>query len=341
VKVLVATDAWHPQVNGVVRTLEKTADAAAKLGATIEILSPDGFPSLPLPSYPEIRLALAPPSRIERRILDAGADFIHIATEGPIGLLTRHVCLEKGRAFTTSYHTRFPEYLAARLPIPARLSYRWLRAFHNAGCGVMVSTASLERELEARRFGRLMRWSRGVDCELFRPHGVDVLGLPRPIFLTVGRIAVEKNIEAFLSLELPGSKVVVGAGPALASLGRRFPAVCFLGTRQGEALAQIYASADVFVFPSLTDTFGIVLLEAMASGLPVAAFPVTGPLDIIGGRGVGVLDTDLRAAALACLTISRAACRAEAMKYGWEASARQFLDNLQIACASGVEHRAA
>jgi glycosyltransferase involved in cell wall biosynthesis len=332
-KILVATDAWHPQVNGVVRSLEQTAEAAAKLGATFEFLSPDGFASLPMPSYPEIRLALPRFGAIEKRIAASGADYIHVATEGPIGVLTRRACLRKGRAFTTSYHTRFPEYIAARAPIPERLSYRWLRSFHNAGNGVMVSTPAMERDLAERGFLRIMRWSRGVDHRLFRPRGTSVLDLPRPIFLSVGRIAVEKNLDAFLSLDLPGSKVVVGAGPALKEMRARYPAAHFLGARSGEDLAAIYASADVFVFASQTDTFGIVLLEALASGLPVAAFPVPGPADVVGGTGAGVLDRDLRQAALAALSIPRQACRDVALHYSWDSSARQFLDNIAAACS--------
>jgi glycosyltransferase involved in cell wall biosynthesis len=340
-KVLVATDAWHPQVNGVVRSLEQTAIAAAKLGASFDFLSPDGFPSIPMPSYPEIRLALPPPRRIERRIAQSGADFIHIATEGPIGIMTRRACLRAGIAFTTSYHTRFPEYVAARAPVPQSLTYRWLRSFHNAGRGTMVSTGALERDLAGRGFGRLMRWSRGVDHELFRPRAESVLGLPHPIFIFVGRVAVEKNIGAFLDLDLPGSKLVVGDGPALPQLKARHPEVAFAGVMEGEALARAYASADVFVFPSLTDTFGIVMLEAMASGLPVAAFPVPGPLDVIGGTDAGVLDADLRKAALACLEIPGERCRAQALKHSWEASARQFLDNVALAAGSIPQDHAA
>jgi glycosyltransferase involved in cell wall biosynthesis len=334
VKILIATDAWHPQVNGVVRSLEQTATAAAKFGVTIEFLTPQAFTTLPMPSYPEIRLALAYPGAIERHLQVSQPDYIHIATEGPIGLFMRRACLKRGRPFTTSYHTRFPEYVAARAPIPESFSYSLLRRFHNAGAGIMVSTPALERELHERGFLRLMRWSRGVDASLFRPRDKSVLDLPKPIFLCVGRVAVEKNIVAFLKLDLPGSKVVIGEGPALAGLRQSYPHVHFLGAKHGEALAEAYASADVFVFPSLTDTFGIVLLEAMASGLPVAAFPVTGPIDVIGERGVGVLDQDLRKAALACLSIPRARCLEEAKRYSWDAAARQFVDNVVRSCTS-------
>ncbi|WP_448952694.1 glycosyltransferase family 4 protein [Labrys neptuniae] len=330
-KILIATDAWRPQVNGVVRSLEHTAAAAARQGVEISFLAPDRFWSVPMPSYPEIRLALPPFGAIERHIEAEKPDYVHIATEGPIGLITRRACLRKGRPFTTSYHTRFPEYLAARAPVPLDWSYRWIRRFHNAGAGTMVSTPAFERELAGRGFKRLMRWSRGVDAELFRPRPERVFELPGPIFLYVGRVAVEKNIEAFLDLDLPGSKVVVGSGPALDMLRLRYPAVHFAGMLAGEELAKAYASADVFVFPSLTDTFGIVLLEAMASGLPVAAFPVTGPIDVISPK-VGALDNDLARAALACLELDPADARAEALKYSWDACARQFVANVVEAC---------
>ena len=336
-RILVATDAWRPQVNGVVRSLEQTAKAARAQGVEFVFLSPAGFASLPLPSYGEIRLALATPGQIARQMDAAGADFIHIATEGPIGFFTRQACLRRGRVFTTSYHTRFPEYISARVPLPESWSYAALRRFHNAGAGTMVSTPSFERELAGRGFQRLMRWSRGVDHTLYRPREERIFDLPGPIFLYVGRVAVEKNIEAFLRLSLPGSKVVVGDGPALETLKRAWPGVHFAGVLTGETLARAYASCDVFVFPSLTDTFGIVLLEALACGLPVAAFPVTGPIDVIGGTGAGVLDEDLGKAALACLDISRQACRAEAMNYTWERSAGQFIANvLQVSGKSPV-----
>ena len=336
-RILVATDAWRPQVNGVVRSLEQTAEAAKAQGVEFVFLSPAGFASLPMPSYGEIRLALATPGQIARQIDAAAADFVHIATEGPIGFFARQACLRRGRLFTTSYHTRFPEYIAARVPLPESWSYAALRGFHNASAGTMVSTASLERELSGRGFRRLMRWSRGVDHTLYKPRPDRIFALPGPIFLYVGRVAVEKNIEAFLRLSLPGSKVVVGDGPALETLKRAWPGVHFAGVLTGETLARAYASCDVFVFPSLTDTFGIVLLEALACGLPVAAFPVTGPIDVIGGTGAGVLDEDLGKAALACLDISRQACRAEAMNYTWERSAGQFIANvLQVSGKSPV-----
>lgn len=330
-RLLIATDAWKPQVNGVVRSLEQMASNAAAFDAEAVFITPLDFLSVPMPTYPEIRLSLTYPRRIARMIDRMEPTHIHIATEGPIGFATRSVCLSRGIPFTTSYHTRFPEYLAARAPIRPEWTYAVIRRFHNAGRGVMVSTPSLERELSDIGFGRIMRWTRGVDTTMFRPRDERVLDLPGPIFLTVSRLAVEKNIEAFLALDLPGTKVVVGDGPARQDLMKIDRNAVFLGALSGEALAKVYSSADAFVFPSLTDTFGLVLLEALASGLPVAAHPVTGPLDIVGGTGCGALDHDLRAAALAALDCDRSACRAHAEKFSWQASARQFFGNIRSA----------
>lgn len=328
-RLLIATDAWHPQVNGVVRSLEHMARAGRDLGVETAFLTPADFASIPLPGYPEIRLSLATPRKVARLADGLDPTHVHIATEGTIGHAMRRCCLAGGRAFTTSYHTRFPEYLAARAPVPEAWTYAWLRRFHGAGSGTMVSTPSLEGDLAARGFTNLMRWTRGVDTDLFRPQASDALaGLPRPVFLFVGRLAVEKNVAAFLGLDLPGTKVVAGDGPDRARLAALDPKARFLGTRTGADLARIYAAADVFVFPSLTDTFGIVLLEALASGVPVAAYPVTGPLDVIAGTGAGVLDRDLRSAALGALTIPREACRREALRHTWGESARQFYANI-------------
>lgn len=334
--ILVVTDAWYPQINGVVRSLEQVAKHAPQFGAEIAFLTPAQFRTIGLPTYPDIRLALTTPRKIAREIGEAAPDFIHIATEGPLGILARRWCVRNRRKFTTSYHTRFPEYISARLPIPARFISMLLRRFHAAAAGTMVSTATLDDELSSVGFKNLMRWSRGVDAQLFHPRKAKPLPFAAPIFLYVGRVAVEKNLEAFLSLDLPGSKLVVGDGPAFAELKARFPYTHFIGSREGEALAELYASSDVFVFPSLTDTFGIVLLEALASGLPVAAFPVAGPLDVIGDAPVGKLDSGLRAAALAALAVPRAACRAHALKFSWEESARQFLDNILRANGMGA-----
>lgn len=339
-KILVVTDAWHPQINGVVRSLERTAQELERMGVGVDFLTPQEFRTLPCPSYPEIRLSLTGPGRVRRRIAESGADFVHIATEGPLGLLARHAQLSRGQTYTTSYHTRFPEYVSARFPVPESWSYALLRRFHNSGSACMVATASLELDLASRGFRHLRRWSRGVDHNLFRPQSLDVYGdLPRPIFVNVGRVAVEKNIKAFLDLELPGSKVVVGGGPQLDALRRAYPHVHFTGPKTGEDLAAHYAAADVFVFPSLTDTFGNVLLEALACGVPVAAFPVTGPLDVIGTTGAGVLDRELGKAALAALDIDRERCREVALGYTWEKSARQFLN--AVLGAQGAARKAA
>lgn len=328
-RVLVATDAWRPQVNGVVRSLEQMIQAAPALGITAQALTPEGFHQVGLPSYPDIRLALATRRMLAARIADFAPDHIHIATEGPIGWLTRAVCLAQKRPFTTSYHTRFPQYIAARWPIPESWSYRLLRRFHGPAAAVMVSTATVEEELRQHGFEKLVRWGRGVDLSLFHPRPQSLLDLPRPIFLYVGRVAVEKNVEAFLSLKLPGSKVVVGDGPARADLERAFPEARFLGLKEGEELAGIYASSDVFVFPSLTDTFGIVLLEAAASGLPVAAFPVQGPRDVFAGSAAAVLDEDLRSAAMQALRVPREACLELAARHSWAASAAQFYGHIR------------
>ncbi len=327
-RVLIATDAWAPQVNGVVRTLTSLARAAAPLGVSIEFLSPDGFPTFQVPTYPGLRLAIAGRRAVARRIEQASPDAIHIATEGPIGHATRAYCRRAGRPFTTSYTTRFPEYISARAPIPESWIYAALRRFHAAAAVTMVATPSLMAELQARGFARLGMWTRGVDTDLFRPDRAIDIGLPRPIFVCVGRVAVEKNLEAFLSLDLPGSKVVIGKGPAEDELQRRFPQAHFLGQLENGTLAAHLAAADVFAFPSLTDTFGVVQLEALASGVPVAAFPVTGPKDVIAGHGIGVLDHDLRAACLAALQIPRDACRQFALRYSWENSARQFIGHV-------------
>jgi len=337
-KVLVATDAWHPQVNGVVRTLNSLARASNKLGVTVEFLTPDGFPSFQLPTYPGLRLAIPNRRGIAERIEAAKPDAIHLATEGPIGFAVRAYCRRHDRPFTTSYTTRFPEYISARSPIPERWIYRVLRWFHSGATVTMVATPSLTKELTERGFSHIGMWTRGVDIDLFRPDRAIDIGLPRPIFMTVGRVAVEKNIEAFLSLDLPGTKVVVGAGPQQAKLRREFPDAKFLGPLENGTLAAHLASADVFVFPSRTDTFGIVQLEALASGVPVAAFPVTGPKDVIGDRPIGVLDKDLRRACLEALKLSRDACRQFALEYSWENSARQFIDHMRkVATGSARE----
>src|SRR5450432_793835 len=335
-RILVATDAWHPQVNGVVRTLTTMADAAGALGVEVSFLTPQSFRTFAMPSYPDIRVALTYQAKIARLIAEARPDSIHIATEGPIGLSVRRYCRKQGLPFTTSFHTRFPEYISARLPIPESWIWAALRAFHGASQAVMAATPALASELRMRGFRNVVLWPRGVDARHFHPRAVD-LGLPRPVFLCVGRVAVEKNLEAFLDLDLPGTKVIVGDGPSRASLALKYPQAVFLGARQGEALAQAYAAADVFVFPSKTDTFGLVLLEALASGLPVAAYPVTGPRDVIGTAPVGVLNDDLRAACLSALHVSPQACLDFAAGHTWEASARAFVENISDVRAAEPE----
>ena len=335
-RILVATDAWHPQVNGVVRTLTMVAEAATVHGVEFHFLTPASFRTIAMPSYPDLRLALPAPARIARLIAEAAPDSIHIATEGPIGLLVRRYCRKHRVPFTTSFHTRFPEYVSARAPIPEAWVWATLRWFHGAATAVLAATPALANELRERGFANVVLWPRGVDTALFRPREID-LCLPKPVFLSVGRVAVEKNLAAFLDLDLPGTKLIVGDGPARAALADKYPHAVFLGELHGEALAQVYAAADVFVFPSRTDTFGLVLLEALASGLPVAAFPVAGPRDVIGTAPVGVLDEDLRAACLTALAIPRPSCVAFAAGHTWEACAEAFVDNMVDISANGPD----
>jgi glycosyltransferase involved in cell wall biosynthesis len=334
-RILIVTDAWQPQVNGVVRTLMTVADELRGMGHVVEVIGPDRFRTVPCPTYPDISLSLLPRRRLVRLIEAFGPDALHIATEGPLGLAARSWAKRTGFRFTTAFHTRFAEYVRARIGLPVRPIYAWMRRFHRAGAGMMVATESLRDDLACRGFRNIRSWSRGVDLDLFTPRiGKDEAredwGLPGPIFICVGRVAVEKNIGAFLDLDLPGSKVVIGGGPQLEQLKREYPDVLFTGPRYGAALARAYASADVFVFPSLTDTFGLVILEALACGTPVAAFPVTGPKDVLANAAghIGAVNKDLRAAALDALAADRAACRAHAERYSWRACAEVFLSHL-------------
>lgn len=319
-----------PQVNGVVRTLRTITEEMRAMGMTVEVIGPDRFNTMPMPSYPEIRLALFPGRKLARLIDEFAPDALHIATEGPLGMAARAYAKKRKIAFTTAFHTRFAEYLQARTKIPLWLTYAWLRKFHGTGAAVMVATQSLREELVERGFKNVRAWSRGVDLEAFHPEPKEAWAFPRPIFAYVGRVAVEKNLRAFLDLQLPGSKLVVGDGPQRKTLEREYPDAYFVGARHGAALAAAYAGADVFVFPSKTDTFGLVVLEALASGLPVAAYPVTGPKDILGEAAVpvGALNEDLQQAAMAALDIDRAACRPHAETYSWTACAQKFMDNL-------------
>jgi glycosyltransferase involved in cell wall biosynthesis len=330
VRIALVTDAWAPQVNGTVRTLSTVAGhLRADHGDAVEMIGPDRFATVPAPGYKEIRLAVAPRRRLAALLDVAEPDAVHVATEGPLGWSARAECRRRGWSFTTAFHTRFPDYLRLRTGIPEAWTWAVLRRFHAAGSGTMAATGSLARELATRRFERVLPWTRGVDLERFRGplEGDPWCGLPRPVWVCVGRVAVEKNLAAFLSLDLPGTKAVVGDGPARPSLQARFPEAVFAGRQDGDQLAASYAAADVFVFPSRTDTFGLVLLEALACGTPVAAFPVPGPLDVLGGAppGAGALDEDLRAACLRALDAADpGACRRHAGEWSWKACAAQF-----------------
>jgi glycosyltransferase involved in cell wall biosynthesis len=335
-RILLATDAWEPQVNGVVRTLTRTVAECRAMGHQVEVVSPDQFKTFPLPTYPEIKLAMGAYEPVQERFRSFEPESIHIATEGPIGLAARRICVDWKLPFTTSYHTKFPEYVSARLPLPLSAGYAYMRWFHGPSGRIMVATPTMRDELERHGFRNISPWSRGVDTELFHPSkaAADVYaGLERPIWLNVGRVAVEKNIEAFLALDLPGTKVIVGDGPQRDELAARYAKALFLGPKFGEDLAAYYAGADVFVFPSLTDTFGLVILEAMASGAPVAAFPAAGPVDIVPNSGAGMLaetlTSGLKEACLDCLKLDRAGVRRFAERYSWRASSEEFVRNLQ------------
>ncbi len=322
-------------MNGVVRTLSRTVEELEKNGNTVEVIAPsDGYWTMPLPTYPDIRLAPFAKSDVERRIVKFGPEAVHIATEGPLGQAARALCMKWGMPFTTSYHTKFPEYIKARFPfIPLSLSYNFVRSFHNSGGRVMVTTPSMVEFLDQKGFRNLAPWARGVDLKQFSPskryNPEDVYaGLEKPIFVNVGRVAVEKNIQAFIDLDLPGSKVVVGDGPQLVELKKKNPDVTFTGAKFGDELARYYADADVFVFPSKTDTFGLVIIEAMATGTPVAGYPVSGPIDIIPGSGAGIVSDDLRQACLDCLKIDRDIPARHAQNYSWETVSQSFFDLL-------------
>ncbi|VTT98173.1 gdp-mannose-dependent alpha-mannosyltransferase : Glycosyl transferase, group 1 family protein OS=Erythrobacter sp. NAP1 GN=NAP1_12823 PE=4 SV=1: Glycos_transf_1 [Gemmataceae bacterium] len=329
-RILIATDAWHPQVSGVVRTLEMTALVLREWGHVVEIIEPTAYPSVPTPFYPEIPISYPRTGRVYERVLKFRPDYVHISTEGTIGLMVRQFCRRMRWNFTTSYHTRFPEYLKRLAGVPESLTYPFLKWFHGGAAMMMVATPSLEKELVARGFRPpIHRWSRGVDLGTFRPRPKVESGHARPVLLYVGRVSHEKGIDDFLELKTPGTKVIVGDGPARASLEKQYPDAVFLGYRSGQALGEAYAAADLFVFPSKTDTFGVVVIEALASGLPVAAYPVTGPGDIITNEKLGACDPDLGAAvARALATGDPAACAAEGATYTWENCTRQFLANM-------------
>ena len=334
-RILLVTDAWAPQVNGVVVTLRATIACLERAGHVLNVISPDGFRTIPMPTYPEIRLALLPGRRVARLIDEWAPDTIHVATEGPLGIAARNHCVRRGLAFTTAYHTCFPEYVQARFGLPLGVTYSFMRWLHGPAAGVMVATPSLRSTLGRNGIGHLIDWSRGVDTELFRP-AAGKWNYPSPVFLFVGRIAVEKNLPAFLDLDLPGTKLVVGEGPQRSELMRRYPGAVFTGAQPVGELVRSYQRADVFVFPSRTDTFGLVMLEAMACGTPVAAFPVRGPVDVITDARAGVLDGDLRRAALAALDLDRPAVRRFAEQYSWERCTQQFLAGLVPARDAGA-----
>jgi glycosyltransferase involved in cell wall biosynthesis len=321
-KFALVTDAWMPQVNGVVRTWMEVVDEMEELGHRVLVIHPGLFRSVAVPNYPEIRLAVFAGEKVASMLDDFRPDAIHAATEGPLGIACRTFCLERKLPFTTSYHTQYPQYLSIYYRVPVEITLACLRWFHHPAARTLVPTLSVARELRSKGFRNTVVWSRGVDAQLFRPREKRTLQLPRPIFLTASRIAPEKNIEAFLSLDLPGSKVVVGDGPARADLERRYPYALWTGFQHGEDLARLYADADVFVFPSRTDTFGVTMLEANACGVPVAAYPVTGPIDVVRQQVTGVLDTDLRAACISALALDRQSCVDYARTFSWENCAR-------------------
>ncbi|PHR59704.1 MAG: alpha-mannosyltransferase [Robiginitomaculum sp.] len=336
-RIMLVTDAWEPQVNGVVRTLTKTVDECRAMGHEVEVIHPGlGYRSFPLPTYPEIKMSIGAKGDIERRIRDFEPDGIHIATEGSLGQAARSLCLKWAWPYSTSYHTKFPEYVKERFWfIPLAAGYWFMRRFHNTGGCMMVATPSMRDDLAKKGFKNIIPWARGVDTELFRPQIRDekegvYKGLARPIFVNVGRVAPEKNIETFLETDLPGTKVVVGDGPAINALREKYPDIVFTGPKFGDDLARYFADADVFLFPSLTDTFGLVILESMACGTPVAGFKVPGPKDIIPGSNAGAIDDDLSKAALACLKLDRKKVRAYAETYSWKSCAEEFVQNLEV-----------
>lgn len=329
-KIVIVTDAWQPQVNGVVQTLKQTYTQLIKMGHDVFLITPDGHYTIPCPTYPSIRLALFPGRKVARDLKNINADAVHIATEGPLGVAARRWCIKHNVQFTTSYHTQFPEYLRLRLPIPLSWTYAWFRRFHNKAVHTLVPTQSQQQRLQSHGFNNVHVWGRGVDTSIFKPDNPQPINLPKPIMLNMGRVAIEKNIDAFLSLDLLGSKVVVGDGPDLEMLRKKYPKVLFTGAKFGEELASWVAAADVFVFPSKTDTFGLVLLEALACGVPVAAYPVTGPKDIIEQGRTGYLDDDLKTAITNASHLNHSSnqddCIQFAQQHSWQACTQVFSD---------------
>lgn len=345
-RIAIVTDAWRPQVNGVVTTLEHTVEELGRRGDAVRVIAPgnDRF-SIPCPTYPEIRLSFGALGKVRAQIADFAPDRIHIATEGPLGAAARRYCLNRNVGFTTAYHTRFPEYVGRRFPWPSQpVARRYVRWFHRPSQRVMVSTTTIADELGSIGITQTALWPRGVDTRRFRPRDRTAISAPEPIWAYMGRVAIEKGLDDFLRLDLPGTKYVIGDGPDMSRLRERYPNAVFAGYRFGDELAAMLASADVFVFPSRTDTFGLVMLEAMACGLPVAAFPVPGPLDVVNRNVTGVLDEDLGAACLRALTLDRSACREYAKGWSWAAATDRFAANLapiSPAAVSGVGRRSA
>jgi len=328
--IAIVTDAWHPQTNGVVRTLATTCEVLRGWGHEVTVISPEQYRSFPAPTYPEIRLAVTAPGSVGRQLARIAPEAVHIATEGPLGLAARRYCLRRKVPFTTAYHTQFPDYIARRTGLPAAAFWPYIRWFHRPAQRIMVATETIREQLREQGLTHLTHWSRGVDLDCFTPDAPappEYRGLKGPILLYVGRVAVEKNIEAFLACDYPGTKVVVGDGPAKAALEAKFPEAMFLGKRMGRELAGCYAGADVFVFPSRTDTFGLVMIEALACGTPVAAYPVPGPLDVLNER-VGAMGEDLSRAIDAARYCDRRACAAHGASFSWEAATWQFLSGL-------------
>ena len=334
VRLALVTDAWKPQVNGVCTTLGKTCDTLKELGHEVYVINPNSCRTIPCPTYPEIRLVLQPFSFVKHELNKFQPTHIHIATEGPLGLAARRYCIKNKLSFTSSYHTQFPEYIRKRFPIPLSVSYKFFRWFHGAATHLMIGAPAQRRLLEERGFNNIVYWKKGVDTNLFKPGDKNFLRYPRPIWVYLGRVAIEKNIEAFLSLELPGTKVIIGDGPEKEELSKKYPKIKFEGYRFGEELARYLGAGDVFVFPSLTDTFGLVMLEAMACGLPIAAYPVTGPIDVVRNGETGCLNKDLKTAALCALKIDPQNCLKQAREYTWKASTLQFINNLVLARSS-------
>jgi glycosyltransferase involved in cell wall biosynthesis len=328
-KIAIPTDAWPPHMCGISHTLVRITDMLKERGHEVLVLYPEMFGNVPCPTYTEIKLAVLPGRAVAKKLDEFAPDAVHIPVEGPIGYAARSWCLKRGYPFTTSFTTKFPEYIRKRTGLPEGPMYTMYRKFHGKAARTMVATPSLKAELEGIGFKNLVFWGRGVDADLFRPRDKSFLDLPRPIAVYMGRVAVEKNIEAFLDLDLPGSKLVVGDGPAMDKLMKKYPNAVFVGRKSGEELAKHLAASDVFVFPSLTDTFGIVMIEAMACGLPVAAYPTVGPKDLVVDGVTGKLSDDLKTAVEGALKMDPAACREHALHYTWERSLEQFLDNLE------------